>query len=490
MTETRNPIRLLIEILVIVAVTQAVVMVLALPAIAQGLSTQAQMLLGAALLVFLSGPTVYWRCMAALRLAPATSRGKESAHTTVGTAIAMTAVAQLLGLVLTGVCVVWQQRSVSAAAQERFDRSVDRVEREVRRHFALPLYGLSGLRGLFAANGHVTRDQFRTWVESRDLAAEFPGVRGFGFIERVERDDVAGLEAEQQVAGRPEVAADVAGNETDLYWIKYIEPLSTNLAALGKEVGRETVRREAIERAASSGLPALSGRIALAQAADQGPGFMYLMPIYRAESANGQAKEHHTTPATDQLRQSLLAGLLYVPIVAAEIMKGVTDADADLVEIELFEGDAAQPGDLLFESRGAAPDGKQAPGPRNSEPAFESLRRLVIGGRTLALRTSSTPAFQASIDRSSVIVAAVGGVTASFMLALAVWLLAVGRVRAQRRAQRMTADLARLARVAQHTSNSVAITDAQMRINWVNEGFTRITGYTLEEASASGLESY
>jgi len=39
----------------------------------------------------------------------------------------------------------------------------------------------------------------------------------------------------------------------------------------------------------------------------------------------------------------------------------------------------------------------------------------------------------------------------------------------------------RLALVAQRTRNSVIITDASRRIEWVNEGFTRMTGYTLDE---------
>jgi PAS domain S-box-containing protein len=55
-------------------------------------------------------------------------------------------------------------------------------------------------------------------------------------------------------------------------------------------------------------------------------------------------------------------------------------------------------------------------------------------------------------------------------------------------ARRMTADLhereaasRKLALVARHTDNAVIITDAHRRIEWVNEAFTRITGYTLDE---------
>ena len=41
---------------------------------------------------------------------------------------------------------------------------------------------------------------------------------------------------------------------------------------------------------------------------------------------------------------------------------------------------------------------------------------------------------------------------------------------------------ARLALVAAHTNDAVVITDPAGRIDWVNEGFTRLNGYTLDEA--------
>lgn len=42
--------------------------------------------------------------------------------------------------------------------------------------------------------------------------------------------------------------------------------------------------------------------------------------------------------------------------------------------------------------------------------------------------------------------------------------------------------LAKLALVAQYTSNAVMITDAEGRIEWVNSGFTRITGHSSDDA--------
>jgi PAS domain S-box-containing protein len=48
--------------------------------------------------------------------------------------------------------------------------------------------------------------------------------------------------------------------------------------------------------------------------------------------------------------------------------------------------------------------------------------------------------------------------------------------------ERMTKQqIARLAEVANRTSNGVVVTDLDARILWINEGFSRITGWTLEE---------
>lgn len=46
-----------------------------------------------------------------------------------------------------------------------------------------------------------------------------------------------------------------------------------------------------------------------------------------------------------------------------------------------------------------------------------------------------------------------------------------------------TEEVEKLALVARSTTDSLVITDAEGRVEWVNDGFTRLTGYTLEEIS-------
>ena len=54
--------------------------------------------------------------------------------------------------------------------------------------------------------------------------------------------------------------------------------------------------------------------------------------------------------------------------------------------------------------------------------------------------------------------------------------------RQQRRQAELAAHLEPLSLVARHTHNMVVITDARRRVAWVNDAFSRLTGYTLVEA--------
>lgn len=54
-------------------------------------------------------------------------------------------------------------------------------------------------------------------------------------------------------------------------------------------------------------------------------------------------------------------------------------------------------------------------------------------------------------------------------------------IQARQRHHRDQVELTRLSRVVNQTTNGVIITDVAGQVEWVNQGFTRITGYTLDE---------
>ncbi|MEO7106723.1 MAG: CHASE domain-containing protein [Rhodoferax sp.] len=477
MKQPFNPVHLCAEITGITALAECVVM-FALPVLAPGFNRTGETLVNVALLVLLAAPAVYWRCsmgVQRLKVSQATPTTKDSSagasstgdknrpHFSITAALALTATAQLLGLAATVALVLWLKHDLDRDAKMLFDRGTERIESEVQRRFNQSLQGLKGARGAYATSSTLSRGQFRAYVEARDLTNELPGIRGFGFIARVPRVGLDAFVAAERADGAPNFNVQSRGTAADLFVIKFIEPITDNLAAFGFDVGQEPVRREAVERAMNTGEPALSGKLTLVQDSRQTPGFLYLLPVYR-QGAN---------PLTPQQRQAALVGLLVAPMAVGELLRGVANIADNSVRVELWDGDVGQAERLLYDSE----IGQYA-----VPPSLIQIHPLLVGGRTLQMRLSSNAQVNATQDRSSLALASIAGAMASMLGALTVWLLALGRLRAQRLAERMTADLDRLARVVQHTNNAVLIADSHMRINWVNEGFTRLTGYTAEEA--------
>jgi PAS domain S-box-containing protein len=469
-----HPARLFAELSATVAVGSVAVN-LAMPRIAPGIAGTGLAVATAALLALLVGPWIYWRCLAATRRAVRQQdavRSHGAAHdagrSRLRGPIAITAATHLGSLALTGAAVLWLKHDIEMQTQQRFERQVERVENDILQHFERPLFVLKGARGAYAASTRVARADFRAYVESRRLEEEFPGLRGFGFIERVERAALQRFVAAERADGAPQFGVRTQGDASDLYVIKYIEPLAANYGAWGYDIGSEPIRREAAERAVASGEPTLTGRITLVQDEQLRSAFLYLLPVYR----------HGADPETLAQRRATLVGLVYAPIVVSELLHTAPQHwDAGL-RLRLYDGAAAAGAALLYEN-GQRDDESRATS--DDDGSLRAVRTLRIGGRALTLEVSSTVAFEASADRSSQLFAAIGGALLSLLLALAAWLLASGRLRAQSLARRMTADLDRLAKVVQRTSNGVLIGDAAFRVQWVNDGFTRLSGYTLDD---------
>ncbi|HEY0957244.1 MAG TPA: CHASE domain-containing protein [Roseateles sp.] len=384
------------------------------------------------------------------------------------------AIALSLGLALTAGAVVWEQRNARDEALGLQERQIERLQADLVKRLSTPAYGLKGARGaMVVAGGRLSRDAFTAYVASRELAQEFPGVRGFGFIERVERARLPAFIAAQRRDDAPEFRVHGTGDEPVLYVISQIAPQSNNLAAWGLDAGADPARRQAIEQAVDSGETTLSSPAPLIQAPLKGPGFLLLVPVYR----DGY------DPGTPELRRAALLGLLYAPLVASELLDGVAEQAATLLDLKLsarkVDGEL-QP--LLAAQAGAMLPIADLDGYSLDEAPMAETRRIDIAGRQFQLQAALTDTAARRLIGLSGMGIQLGGTLLSLLLAVTVWLLAAGRARAEQLARGMTADLARLAMVASRTTNAVSITDTTNHIVWINEGFTRLTGYTPDEA--------
>ncbi|MFG6447869.1 CHASE domain-containing protein [Roseateles sp. BYS180W] len=393
-----------------------------------------------------------------------------------GPALAALAVL-LVGMGLSLVVLASQIDQLRSASRLRFEQQASVVQEALKQRFERPMVGLNGLRAHKMARGYLDREEFRRYVMARDLAAEFPGIRGFGYIEYVLREDLEHyLDAERSDAA-PDFSVRTSGEHKDLYIIKYVEPLDLNRAAWGLDIGAEAVRRAAAERAALSGRPTLSGRIKLVQDQQSRWGFLLLLPVSR--------RGYPT--ATPVERRAALEGLLYVPIVVDELLKDLPAVTGGLLDFELYDSDTVQAERLIFDSN--------AQHQQNPGQLIEGLQNqdlmLTVGDHMLSLRINSTPQFDRLFDIYRPAWNAAFGLALTAALTLLIWQLGLGRSRAMALVERRTADLAQsterenaaqrenqflLATLNLHALVSVA--DAKGRITFVNQAFVDTSGYT------------
>ena len=392
-----------------------------------------------------------------------------------------------VAMALLGTCIavaagLWLQRQNDALASAEFERSAARVAQVIETRIQQPLYGLRGAAGVYAASKEVQRGEFRAYVESRDLPREFPGVRGFGFVQRVLRSAVPTFVAAEQADEAPQFSVHelAALGEDDLYVIKYVEPASANAGALGLDIGSEPIRREGAERAVATGQPTLTASITLVQDARHSPGYVLFLPVYR----------RGTDPTTPAQRRQALVGLLFAPIVVGELLAAVPEVAAGLVHFQISD---VAVGNTIFDSSDDPTARAVGAGVAPPEGRYQDERRLSLPGRDTLLRVRSTPKFDAAHESAAPWLVFIGGLLASALLGAALWLLlrqqASLRGRAEALAESLTSELDRLAQVVRHTDNAVLTIDRGQRIDWVNEGFTRLTGCTAAQALGQTVEA-
>ena len=352
---------------------------------------------------------------------------------------------------------------------DRFDRVVDLVVQALRRQFLPTEQAMMSLSALLENSQFSPNAQL--WSNHVRLVEPYlgPGVTGLGFAKRVPRSEADAVEAKMRQAGYPDFTVERDGTHDVLYLVTNNAPLPANAGALGKDIASGTTRREAAETAARRGTIELTRRIRIIEGDERLPGFLMFHPVYRGGAA-----------PTDQAAGGEHIGWVYASIRPDLFFDDTTDNAARHVAIQIYQGERTTPEARLYSS-------SKDTGPV-AQRSFTSTRRVVVYGQPWTLWVGTEPAF----DRTgrTVVTRGVfwGGMIVSLLAAGLTWSLGTARRRALGLAEQITADLARtegearrLALVASRTAHSVLIADRDWRIQWVNEAFTRLTGFELRD---------
>ncbi|MDF3935792.1 CHASE domain-containing protein [Pseudomonas citronellolis] len=366
-----------------------------------------------------------------------------------------------LGVICSGVGAWLLQNSNQDQARIAVEQEARRLADAVQARIELYQYGLRGTRGAVMTAGpeHIDRALFHRYSQTRDIALEFPGARGFGYIRRVPLADEAAFLRAARAEGRPDFAIhQVEANPGERYVIQYVEPEASNLPAIGLDVASEPRRRQAAEAALRTGLPRLSAPITLVQASGAtSQSFLMLLPVYR----------DGVTPATIEQRQAGAVGWAYAPLLMSEVLDDLRLNDP-AVHFELADVTDSGDGDVFYNS------GADTGTPRLYP---QSLQRDVFG-RRWQLEYSVHPAFLARLHPLAPSVLFAAGCLGSLLLAALLGAMAVSR---QRRAQ-IIEQRARLAAIVESSTDAIIGKNLKGEISSWNAGARQLFGYTAEQA--------
>jgi signal transduction histidine kinase len=196
---------------------------------------------------------------------------------------------------------------------------------------------------------------------------------------------------------------------------------------LGFDIGSERVRREALERARDSGLPALSGRITLIQDSTSAPvpSLTVLAPVYRFGMPAGTASDRR------QALIGLVAAVVRAPGLVGGVLGGIRGVDVEVFDVlEVRAGAVLYDADSILHGLGGAPT-----------PRFTRTETIRIAGRPWTLFLSSQPGFERRAARPGPALLLLGGLAPSLAVCLALRSQFLAGERAEVLASRMTAEL-------------------------------------------------
>lgn len=385
---------------------------------------------------------------------------RQSRRARLGLAVAVA----LLGVLVSLAAGLWISRQAQQRLDTEFAQLSERLLVQLQSRLTQPVYVMGGARGVLAVNGDLSRRDLRAYVASRELRQAFAGVQGIGVVRRVPREELADFIGRERRDEAPDFAVRApAPADTERpavhYVLTQIELAADNPEARGLDAGGEPLRRWAYERAMSSGLPTLSAPLQLVQDQRQRRAVLLVLPAFRS----GAAAE------TPQQRQDSLWGFFVAPVVIDELLQDFEDQLAGQVELQLIDTQA-QGAPLLYRSPSLAQPGRSE---RHIE--FEQF------GRPLRLSLQAGAAFEAQFAQWPAGLVAGAGSLLAYLAAALLFQATRAREAAEQRARSLTADLSRVALVAQRTSDAVAVCDAARQIVWVNDGFERVAGFRLAE---------
>ncbi len=328
-------------------------------------------------------------------------------------------------------------------------------------------YGLHATRGviLVAGEHNISRDTFSHYSMTLDIAKQFPGARGFGFIRLVHEDQVDKFLVNSSADGKEDFAiTELAPHNGDRYVVECIEPFEPNAQAISLDIASEPNRREAAQAAMRDGAPRLTAPITLVQLSGEHQlGFLMLLPIYRT----------FTTPTLVADREAQTFGWSYVPLSIKEVL---ADMNFESYALDFELSDISNPSSpISFFKTNATPE--------DLDPSLVSYVEKEVFGRRWQFVLRPQPMLIERLHLLSPTGTLLAGLALSFLLAALINVIGVNR----QRHKQILAEQARRASIVDSSADGIIAVGIDGVVTSWNQGATLIFGFTSMQTVGSRL---
>ncbi len=334
---------------------------------------------------------------------------------------------------------VWflTQSLVERDARHKFESTTSAIAATAQSSIRSYADLLRGLGGLYEAEPAVSRAGFNRYIYSLDLQLHYPGVRSISYVQRVPASARANFE--KQLSRDPDltrrgyrnIIIKPAGERAEYFVIKYVEPLHANKAAVGFDIASDQERMNLVGLARDSGMPILSGHIALiTEPTRRETGVVMRLALYRKDALTPDVKRRreafsglvNVTFLVEELAQRIMAGEGYEQVTLRIHDAGLVGSGPQSTPEEMYSNAAFRPpqtGAVLEDTRYIDV------GQRRWELSFSAPQKYFLRATDLVLPWSALSAM----------------LVVSLLLSGLIRSLARSRQRARTLAEQMTADL-------------------------------------------------
>ncbi|AFJ02230.1 diguanylate cyclase/phosphodiesterase (GGDEF & EAL domains) with PAS/PAC sensor(s) [Methylophaga frappieri] len=313
------------------------------------------------------------------------------------------------------------QSQAETALKSRFDTIFQQVTLVISDKVNSYDQMLRATQGLFQASYYVSRNEFKVFADKLQLETIYPGLLGLGYSQLVLPEARVEHEAMIRKQGFPDYKIYPEGEREIYSSIIYLEPFKErNLRAFGYDMASNSVRSEAMWRARDTLTTAMSGGVKLVQdlPGESVTGLLMYLPTFKNvgllnDSVSASKREH--------------TGWVYVVFRIEDIIRATLAHFPSLTRLQINDISPLN-GDVLFDTG-------------DFDDHWQLTETSVLAGRQWQFSAQPDMAFRAQYLTNWPIIRLVLELLFTVALMAISWLLINGKLRAEKLANNMTAQL-------------------------------------------------